>query len=96
MDGFVGTESSDITIKGEEDDSLTFEYRQNWDGGGAGLKGPKMSRIKRTTTSTPTLAVCYWFTVPVTGAGAVTKKIMGNVATGRMRRNKIMTENREY
>ena len=54
MDGFVGTESSDITIKGEEDDSLTFEYRQNWDGGGAGLKGPIMSRIKRTTTSTPT------------------------------------------
>ena len=54
MDGFVGTESLYITIKGEEDDGLTFEYRQDWDGGGAGLKGPKMSRIKRTTTLTPT------------------------------------------
>lgn len=54
MDGFVGTESLYITIKGEEDDGLTFEYRQDWDGGGAGLKGPKMSRIKKATTSTPT------------------------------------------
>ena len=66
MDGFVGTESLYITIKGEEDDGLTFEYRQDWDGGGAGLRGPKMSRIKgalhqhRLSCLLLVYCSCYW------------------------------------